>query len=166
VAILEAMNQPALAPVVDQSRQRRQRWMTILAVVGASLLLGGGAFGFYSLVSGFIQRAAVKPWEVLLQAKTAVQTEAGAQSFYRAHPGLAKRFPTQAAFLAASRDWAPKLAQLPATAPDLWTMLKSGGGNMNVNSVNSRTTFSLTGFRGVSVEVVTEDNRLIDLQVD
>jgi len=159
------MNQPAIAPVVDQAQRRKKRRITYLVIGVALVVLGAGAVGVFSLISELFQSAALKPWAVLQEAKAAVQTESGAESFYRAHPGLADRYPTPAAFVAASRPWPTKLAQLPATAPDLWTMLKSGGGNMHYNKSNARVTLSVS-FRGVATEVVMEDDRLVDLQVD
>lgn len=159
------MNQPAIAPVVDQAQRRKKRWVMFLVIGAALVVLGAGAVGVFSLVSGLFQSAAVKPWAVLQEAKAAVETESGAATFYRAHPGLADRYPTPAAFVAASRPWPTKLAQLPATVPGFWTMLKSGGGNLQYNKSNSRVTFSLS-YRGVATEVVLEDERLVDLRVD
>jgi hypothetical protein len=160
------MNQPAVAPVVDEGRRRRRQRVVVVAVVGGLLMLGACVAVIFWGVSGIIQSATVKPWAVLQEAKAAVQTERGAEAFHKAHPGLAGRFPTPASFVQASRPWAPKLAALPATAPDFWALIKSGGGSMNISSSGSRTRFSMSGFRGVSVELVLESDQLVDLQVD
>jgi hypothetical protein len=160
------MNQPAVAPAVDESRRRRRNRVIVLAVVGGIVVLGAGSFAVFSRVASFVHNATLKPWALLQEAKAAVQTEPGAATFYKAHPGLAGRFPTPESFVQASRPWPPKLAVLPATPPDFWTMLKSGGGDISITTSGSESKFSLKGFRGVSVELSLEKDQLVDLQVE
>jgi hypothetical protein len=81
-------------------------------------------------------------------------------------PGARVHRRIHAPVVAASRGWPAKLEGLPKTAPDFWTLIKSGGGNIEVNSSASRSTFTIIGFRGFSARVVHDADRLVDLQIE
>jgi hypothetical protein len=159
------MDQPLVSPVMPQSMPRHSRrvlWMALpLALV---LLAGGGALVFVK-VSGWIRNLAVGPWKVLHEAAVALQTPPGARAFYGGHPGLAEHFTTADQFVTVSRGWAPKLATLPDTVPDLWSLVKAGG-NLEIQSGSGgQTTFSLR-YREVSARLVLRGEQLLDLQVE
>ncbi len=52
-------------------------------------------------------------WDAYRSVLASLATDAGAASLYRANPGLAKVYPTEAAFLDAARGWRPKLGPVP-----------------------------------------------------
>jgi hypothetical protein len=155
------MSEPAVV-----AASPRRRWLIPALVVGCLAILVPVYIGAYTLLSGALARASVRPWAVLCEAAIATKTEPGAEAFYRANSGLAGRYSTSAAFVAASRGWPAKLEGLPKTAPDFWTLIKSGGGNIEVNSSASRSTFTIIGFRGFSARVVHDADRLVDLQIE
>jgi hypothetical protein len=146
-------------------RRRKQRTLVWMAVALGALLLVAGALGGFLLLTGWIRGMASEPWSYLQQAAVASRTDDGAEAFYRQNPGLAARFPSAPAFVAASRAWRPKLAALPQVAPDLWGLARSGGGSLNVKRSNSQVTLELKGYRGANFQVVTQNGKLTDLAV-
>jgi hypothetical protein len=160
------MDQPAPAPFKPAVSPTRRRNIIIIAVVSCVLLFGGGTVGIFWGLTRTFAKLSQEPWALVKEAGAAARTEEGARTFYQSHPGLARRYTTDAAFVEASRGWPAKVAKLPPVAPDLWSLFRSGGGAMNINSSNGKTTFSLKNHQGVNVEVVTANGALEDLVVE
>jgi hypothetical protein len=150
-------------PLADDPARRQRRRRTWLIVAAAAVVMVAGGIGLFVKVTDFVRGMARRPWALLHEAAVATQTEPGAAAFYRDHRGLAQRYASAADFVQASRPWAPKLAKLPPTVPDLRALFKEGG-HLNIERAQDRTTFSFVGY-GLSVQLVTEDDQLVDLQV-
>jgi hypothetical protein len=145
------------------SRRNRRRW--ILFAVGAFVLVVFSGAVFFRSVVGAMERWENESWALLREAGAASATDQGAEVYYRAHPGLARRYPTPESFVAAARSFAPRLSALPATAPTVWDLLK-GGSNLNIERSGAETTFTLSHYRGLSLRSIADNGALVDLTVE
>ena len=142
----------------------RRTWVWV-AVAGGLLLLGAGVVGGFFAIGKFVQNMAREPWALLHEAAGATRTDQGAEAFYRTNPGLSGRYPSAGAFVDASRRWRPKLGNLPRAVPDILGLVKSKS-SLNVTSNGGRVTLSLTGYQGTSIQLVSQDGKLLDLAVN
>lgn len=101
--------------------------------MGAKVALGcGGALllAFALATAGgtwYAQRSLARPevrrdagqalYPLLRRLARDLQADETAKALYQRHPALAEHFPTDEAFLEATRPWRPRLAALPDTAP-------------------------------------------------
>src|SRR5664279_3206696 len=101
----------------------------IAFLVALVTCVGGVAFvanRFKRDPEGFKQKAMnlvlerVRPdWEDFRAVVEQLRTPEGCQALYAANPGLAKTWPTEAAFLAASSRWHKELVSPPDLTPDV-----------------------------------------------
>ncbi|HJU82567.1 MAG TPA: hypothetical protein VJ600_00010 [Holophagaceae bacterium] len=98
-------------------------WVKILLGCGLAMLLAMGAcVGFATWGCNAMTRSMeAAEWGQLRQAVAQLQTDEGARALYQANPGLASRYPDEAAFLKAAQDWRPRLEPLPEHVPSLFT---------------------------------------------
>jgi hypothetical protein len=150
---------------VRHARSGRRGLIIAGVIVGGLGVLAICAVLFVKALFGLVGGMAQRPWARLHEASVAVQTDDGARAFYDRNPGLAGRFTTADDFLTRARAWRPLLAGFPPEAPDMMTMIKTGG-SISVNTTNSRTELSLKGYRGFSALLVLDGNRLVDLWVE
>jgi hypothetical protein len=147
--------------------RRRRRWIILGVVLGLMLVLGVAGVATIRYAMGAFQDMARAPWAILGQVQFATRSDAQAAVFYEANPGLKKRYPTAEAYVEASRRWRPKLANLDPQPPDMWTLLKSGGGKMNISKTNDRSEFVIAGYRGLTARLVTDENDfIVDLEIE
>jgi hypothetical protein len=110
-------------------------------------------------------------WAELHQDSESLRTVAGTQALYRANPGLAQVYPTEAAFLKAASGWRLRLGAVPARRPDLKTLFdqRHGGGfGLQSHTANGRkwTELHLRMDTGATLVVELEGDRLANLRVD
>lgn len=158
---------PSSPPSRSPPARRRRRWIILGVALAVLLLLIAGGIASLKVIGGFIQDQARAPWAILEQVAFACKDDAQAAVFYSANPGLAPRYPTSAAYVAAARRFCPRLVGLfPSTPPDVWTMIKSGGGSMNISASGNRVEFSVSGYRGLTARLVTVDDAIVDLEIE
>jgi hypothetical protein len=113
-----------------------------------------------------VKQASQQPWAELQRAMAQMKTEEGAKTYYEAHPGLTRSYPTEADFLKAASLWRPKLGDVPATVPGLMELAKHGGGfNMSVENGVKRMELRYTLSSGARVEMEWTNDKLTDLQI-
>jgi len=91
--------------------------------------VGAGAFfvnkikkdpeGFKQKAMGLVADKVRPDWEDFRVVVEQLRTPEGCQALYAANPGLAKTWPTQAAFLEASSRWHKEIVSAPDLTPDL-----------------------------------------------
>lgn len=101
----------------------------LVLVLGMATCVGSCAYlsrkvqkdpeGFKRSVMGFVSQFIREDWEDLRAMVDQLGTDAGAQELYRQAPGLKSSFPSETAFVEASRGWRPLLEPLPKEIPDL-----------------------------------------------
>lgn len=110
--------------------------------------------GFKQTVFGYVKQFMREDWEELRRVVEQLGTDEGATALYRAAPGLAEKWPDEAAFLAEARAWRPQLEPLPAEIPDL------EGHDVQYNSsFGNRTTLGFRQANGTRVELTWKGNR-------
>lgn len=129
-------------------------WVKILAGCGivAVLILGtcvGAGVLLMKKGGQAMQRLTASEWAELRSAVDQMRTEDGAKAFYAAHPALASRYPSEEAFLAVWKAWAPALEPLPQEPPSI----TSGRFAPQYQNVN--------GFKRVQIIYVTESHHTI-----
>jgi hypothetical protein len=145
---------------------RRTRWPLIAgAVLLGLVLLAGGLFTAWRGFSWFMGRLTGPPWARLHEAAVAMQTDDGARDYFAHQPGLEKRFHAADAFVERARQWRQRLAVVPATAPDVVTLVREGAA-LNVQAEGGHTTMVLRHYRGLDVDVALDGGRLVDLWVE
>ncbi|MBS1766302.1 MAG: hypothetical protein JST05_02725 [Acidobacteria bacterium] len=147
-------------------------WAKLLAGCGIVMVLligscvGLGVWGFKKGKAVF-QAQGSTAWTKLAAYEKQLETDEGVSELYRANPGLAHAYPTEADFLAAAQSWRPKLAPLPAQMPELLQAMKDRSFSLNVRTVNHVTTRSV-GVRmgeGAFLSATWENESLVDLEV-
>ncbi|MCE1203423.1 MAG: hypothetical protein LWW79_02290 [Holophagaceae bacterium] len=101
--------------------------IAFLAVVVTCV--GAGAFfvnkikkdpeGFKNKVMGFALEKVRPDWEDFRAVVEQLRSREGSQALYAANPGLAKTWPTEAAFLEAASRWHKEVVSVPDLSPDL-----------------------------------------------
>lgn len=91
--------------------------------------VGAGAFfvnkikkdpeGFKNKVMGFALEKVRPDWEDFRAVVEQLRSPEGSQALYAANPGLAKTWPTEAAFLEAASRWHKEVVSAPDLTPDL-----------------------------------------------
>lgn len=93
--------------------------------------------GFEKSIQGFAGKFIKDDWDEARRVVDQLQTDDGTKALYKANPGLAETYPTEAAFLEAAKGWRPHLAPLPADLPDLDKQDLSYQNNMGGRTVLS-----------------------------
>lgn len=107
-------------------------------------------------------------WAELHADVESLRTEAGAQALYRANPGLAQPYPTEADFLQAAALWRPKLGEVPRQRPELKALFRDGSFRINSHQVDGKrlTSVNMRMSTGATLVVETENEKLTDLRVE
>src|SRR5512135_2234296 len=94
-------------------------WVKVLLGCGVAMLLAMGAcVGFAAWgCRAMTHSMETAEWGQLRQAVAQLQTDDGTRALYQANPGLAARYPDEAAFLKAAQQWRPRLEPLPERVP-------------------------------------------------
>lgn len=151
---------------------RRRPW-TALVAGGALLLLAGSAFlalrrrasepapeRLKQKVNALVKDLIRDRWTLMRQAVEQVGTDDGALALYHAHPGLASRIPTEAAFLKAASRWRRVLEPLPEQLPDLESRALTYAKSPEGTEMSYRTTKGTVVFLKWA-----EDDRLVEMRV-
>ena len=75
--------------------------------------------GFKTKVMGFALEKVRPDWEDFRAVVEQLRSPEGSQALYAANPGLAKTWPTEAAFLEAASRWHKEVVSAPDLTPDL-----------------------------------------------
>ena len=153
-------------------RQGVPLWGKVAIGCGAAFLCFVLAVG--ALVGWGVHKAGTaidQGWAQLHQSVESLKTPAGTQALYRANPGLAQTYPTEAAFLEAAAEWRPRLGAIPAQRPDLKTLFdhRTGGDfRFKAHQGNGRkwTELHYRMATGATLVLELEGDRLTDLHVD
>jgi hypothetical protein len=110
----------------------------IVVLVGLVTCVGGVAFlanrvkkdpeGFKQKAMGLVVDRVRPDWEDFRAVVEQLRTPEGCQALYAANPGLAKTWPTEAAFLEASSRWHKDVVSAPDLTPDV---MEHGGLRIN-----------------------------------
>jgi hypothetical protein len=98
-------------PTPTVRRKRSGPWLR-----AAALLAGLGLLGLFA-TAALATSLRGRGWPLARAVAARLQTEDGARNLYRRNPGLARVYPSEAAFLAEAAAWRDRLATLPAQAP-------------------------------------------------
>jgi hypothetical protein len=131
------------------------------------LLLVALGFGAAAIHKANQSRTAAleQTWSIIQRAVQRLESEGGAGAYYRENPGLADRYPTEAAFVTACTGWIPKLKALPNKPPEA---LGAEGLEFSFNQrggTNSYLSYRLPHQVGV-FRFATQDGRVVGLSVD
>ena len=153
-------------------RQSLPIWGKVAIGCGAAFLCFVLAVG--ALVGWGVHKAGSvidQGWAQLHQEVESLKTETGTRALYRANPGLAQSYPTEAAFLEAAAAWRPRLGTIPAQRPDLKTLFDHRTGadfHFKAHHDNGRkwTEIHYRMATGATLVIELEGDRLTDLHVD
>lgn len=143
-------------------------WAKLLAGCGVLLILllatcVGGGILLVKRGGQAMQGLTAAEWSELRAGVDQMGTREGAQGFYAAHPALASRYPSEEAFLAAWKVWAPELEPLPAEPPSI-TSGRFAPSYQNTNGFKRVQLVYVTA-KGRSIQANWENGQIVDFMV-
>ncbi len=164
-------------------KQGMPTWVKVLLGCGVLCLLfmatcvGGCAYighkikqdpkGFERKIQGMVAEFIKDDWAEAGRIVNQLMTDEGAAALYKANPGLAESYPTEAAFLEAAKGWRPMLEPLPPEMPDMDKHDLS-----YQNDWNRRTILSFRNGKGKRLRLVWSgprkdpNRKLVDMSVE
>ncbi len=138
--------------------------VAVLAVAGCTALVAWGC----SKGMTYIQDQLREPYQVLVKELGAATTAEGMAAMYKAHPELARKFASEAAFTEELKRIQEKVGPLPETLPDMFSLLKEERLKMDVKNHNGVQTYNLK-YRNPGkswLVIIWEGKTLVDLRIE